>query len=100
MNKRKIDYWNQTRKNMNLLLLGLIVIVLVLSFFITVFKKDIVVLEVVYWFIGSNLVLLVVEMMDRMINVKESEILKKVFKYLTFIIPVILMLSLFIGQKN
>ncbi len=97
MNKRKVEYWNSLRKRLNILVLVVGVLVVFLAYF---FNKKIMIpslLDIAGVFVGINLPLLLLEMIDRTFDIKESVLLKKGFKYMMYsllaLVPVILFIS-------
>lgn len=97
MNKRKIKYWNDLRKRLNILVLFVGVLVVFLAYF---FNKKIMMpslFDIAGLFVGVNFPLLLLEMIDRTFDIKESVLLKKGFKYMMYslmaLIPVILFVN-------
>jgi len=97
MNNRKIEYWNSLRKTLNVLVLIVGVLVVLSAYF---YNKKIMMpslFDIAGVFIGVNLPLLLLEMIDRTFDIKERVLLKKGFKYgmysLLALVPVMLFIS-------
>ncbi len=100
MNSNKVLYWNRLRLQLNTCVLIICGIILFIKFifpevkFFTTsylrFKLPTIVITALVEFIIYisliNFVILILEVIDRMINFEEQEIIKKYFKFITFII--------------
>lgn len=100
MNSNKVLYWNRLRLQLNTCVLIICVITLFIKFifpeieFFTTsylrFKLPTIVIaalvELIIYISLVNFVILILEVIDRMIYFEEQEIIKKCFKFITFII--------------